>query len=91
MGTGVAGQESEGQPAAIDVFWRGCDKTSHVVAPEGEAAESEGESATQVAQHADIVCGRIASPVQGIALRACPCGACPDDAFARILALYGLP
>ena len=49
MGTRVGAQETEGQPTAIDVLRRGGDEAAHVVTPEGEAAETEGESAAQVA------------------------------------------
>ena len=91
MCSGVRAEEAEGQPTAIDVLWRSGDETAHVVTPEREAAESEGESASQITHHTSIRGGSISAPVKGITLRASPGRTCPDDALARMITFYDLP
>ena len=68
MGTAVARQETEGKPAAIEVF--GClgDEASDVVAPERESAETKRESTSQVAYEASVCRGSVATPMQRITL-----------------------
>ena len=68
VGTGMTAEESEGQPATVDILWRGGHETAHVVTPEREPRKSETQSATQVAQHTYIISSRVATPVQGVAL-----------------------
>ena len=47
--------------------------------PEGEAAQAERQATTQVTQHADVISGRIAAPVQGIALGTRPSRTGPNN------------
>ena len=91
MGTRVRAKEAERQPTAIDVLWRCGDETTHIMTPEREAAESEGESASQIAHHTCIRGSGITAPVKGITLRASPGRTCPDDTLARMITLYNLP
>ena len=64
MGSRVARKEAKGQPTAVDILWRGCYKTTHIVAPEREAAESEAQATAKIAQQSDIVCRGIATPME---------------------------
>ena len=52
------------------------------MAPEGETRETEGESASEVAEHTSVGGCGIATPVECVALRACPGRTCPDDALS---------
>ena len=61
------------------------------MAPERETAQSETQTATQISQHTGIGGSCITTPMQSVTLRTSPCGACPDDALARMRALYGFP
>ena len=81
MGTGMGSKEAERQPATIDILGRSCDKTAHVVTPEGEAAQSEGDAAAEIAQHADIGGSSITAPMKRIALGTSPGTSCPDDSW----------
>ena len=85
MGARMTAQETEWQPAAINIFGRSGNETAHVMAPEREAAESKGKTAPKVTKHTNVGSGSITSPMEGIALRACPRGTCPNDGFRAIL------
>ena len=63
MGAGVTAQESKWQPSAIDILRRCSYKSTHIVAPERETAQSEAQSASQVAKHAGVSGGCVAAPV----------------------------
>ena len=91
MCSGVRAEEAKGQPTAIDILWRSGDEASHVVTPEREAAESEGESTSQITHHTSIRGSGISAPVEGVTLRTSPGRTCPDDALARMITLYDLP
>ena len=91
MCTCMRTQEAEWQPTTIYILWRSRHETTHIMTPEREAAQSETQATTQIAQHTRIRRSRIAAPVQGVTLRTSPCGARPDDALARMRALYHFP
>ena len=91
MGSRMTRKEAKGQPTPVDILWRGRNKTTHIVAPEREAAESEAQATAKIAQQSDIVCRGIATPMEGVTLGTSPGRARPDDALARMRAFYHFP
>ena len=91
MGSRMARKESEGQPATIDILWRGCHEATHIMTPKRKTAESEAQASTQVAQHTDIIRSRITAPMQGVTLGTSPGTSRPDDALARMILLHHFP
>ena len=45
MHAAVAGEEAEGQPAAVEAFGALGHEAAYVIAPEAESAQSDGEAA----------------------------------------------
>lgn len=64
----VAGEEAEGQPAAVEAFGALGHEAAYVIAPEAEPAQSDGETAADGSLETGFGGGGITAPVQRIAL-----------------------
>ena len=70
MEPGVGAEEAELAPAFVDVRGGGLLEAADVVAPETEAAASQGQTAPQGLRHGGVARGAVAAPVGGELLAA---------------------
>ena len=64
----VAGEEAEGQPAAVEAFGALGHEAAYVIAPEAESAQSDGEAAADGSLETGFGSGGVTAPVQRVAL-----------------------
>ena len=63
MQAAVAGQQTKGQPALVNMVRCSALKTTHIVAPKAEAAQTQAQTATNALSHGNIGGVAVAAPV----------------------------